>query len=261
MTCQVGVQMGTRGYGIMGSLPVRDLPKSLEYVRSAGATGVEVMTNLIDDPHRLRTACSDAGLEIIGLHVFWSELDDALLAKVRELEVPRLICSGVPVSSPAECDSSIETIRNWSASARQAGATFLVHNHEEECAPFPDGRLPIQVIAERTTPEDVAFVVDVYWANRAGADFDALFAALTGRCDFVHFKDGLRAGDAATKSYGLGEGEVDLERAWSAATAAGPLAWAVVERDNPAEDPEGAVLADVHRLRAYAGHPSAGADQ
>lgn len=259
MTTQVGVQTGIKGYGIMGSLPVRDLPRSLEYVRAAGATGIEVMTNLIDDPRRLRSACAAAGLGIIGLHVFWPELDQALLDKVRELGTPRLICSGVPVA-PGQLADSIDSMRTWAAATGEAGARFLVHNHEEECLSLPDGRTPLEAIAAGTTPDEVSFVVDVYWANRAGADFTELFTALAGRCDYVHFKDGPRAGDT-TRSYGLGEGDVDLDLAWSSALASGPLSWAVVERDNPAKNPESAVRADVERLRAYADSVTAGSGQ
>jgi sugar phosphate isomerase/epimerase len=242
---RLGVQLGIRGYGIFGSLPERDLPAALGHVAGAGAEGVEVMSNLLDRPDRLAAATATAGLVVSGVHVFWPELAGHVVDAVAALGAPYLVVSCVPVGTAAECEAAVDPLLGWAQRAAAAGARLLVHNHAEECARLPDGRTPLGILAERTPPESVGFLVDLFWAMRGSADTDELFEQLRGRCPCIHLKDGPAGEQGSGISHGLGDGDVPLIAGYAAAVAHNRLDWAVIERDQPARDPGRAVDADM----------------
>ncbi|GGS45044.1 sugar phosphate isomerase/epimerase family protein [Actinokineospora fastidiosa] len=247
MTPMLVVQTGIYGYGIFGSRAEENLEAALDLVRATGYDGIEVMTSLTGDPGRLVAACADRGLVIAGFHVFWHELDDCWEA-ARRIGAPRLILSGMPADSEENVRAALPALRSTAAKAREHGLRLLVHNHAEEARPLASGRSTLELLADELPAEDLGFVVDLHWASVAG-DLARTIAATAGRCDYYHVKDGLIAEPENSRSFDLGAGEVDLAEGWRLATAAGPIAVAVVERGMPAEPLEPALRHDAAFVR------------
>ena len=118
------------------------------------------------------------------------------------------------------------------ADAKKAGLRFAYHNHDFEFAPL-EGRLPYDVLLERTDPSLVAFEMDLYWITKAGQDPLAYFAKHPGRFPLVHVKDS--KGPPAHAMTEVGGGTIDWRRLLSHRAEAG-LKHYFVEHDEP-QDP------------------------
>lgn len=244
---RLSVQLGTRGYGILGSLPERDLDSALSLVARTGAVGVEVMSNLLGNQRNLGRVCDSNGLAISGIHVFWSELADSLIETVARLDTSQLIVSGLPCATPEECDQVVGKLLHWSEQAGSAGASLLLHNHAEDCTPFSDGRTPFSIFAAATSDMPVGFAIDLYWALQSGTQTAELFQQLHGRCFTLHLKDGLAPYRCVGRDepHGLGEGDVGLNQGFTVASQHNTLDWVVVEREKPSPNLSAALTADV----------------
>lgn len=117
------------------------------------------------------------------------------------------------------------------ADARKAGLRFAYHNHDFEFAPV-EGRLPYDVLLERTDPSLVQMEMDLYWITKAGQDPLAYFAKYPGRFPMVHVKDA--KGDAARTMTAVGSGVIDWRTLLSHHAQAG-IRHYFVEHDQPAD--------------------------
>jgi sugar phosphate isomerase/epimerase len=115
--------------------------------------------------------------------------------------------------------------------ARQADLRFAYHNHDFEFAPI-GGRIPFDVLLDRTDPEYVAFEMDLYWITKAGHDPLAYFDRYPGRFPTVHVKDS--AGAPAHRMTEVGAGSIDFRRIFARRKQAG-IQHAFVEHDRPAD--------------------------
>jgi len=243
----IGVQMGINGYGMFGNMPVTDLDRVLAIAAGQSVDGIEVMSNLLAEPRSLRRQCADYGLEIAAVHLFLNELDDSVLRVIEELQAARIILSAVAPSARTTWDEVAVTVQDWSQKIAAAGARLLVHNHAEECRPADGYDTGLELLASRIDGSALGFVVDVFWATRAGIDIGNLLTRLINRCDYMHIKDGKTTADPEdTYSYGLCEGDVDLA---GALRRQDQLMWVMIERDLPPDSSEVALRHDVDVLR------------
>jgi sugar phosphate isomerase/epimerase len=127
-------------------------------------------------------------------------------------------------------------------SARQADLYLAYHNHDFEFVPL-GGRLPFDVLLERTDPEAVAFEMDLYWITKAGHDPLAYFDRYPGRFRLVHVKDS--AGAPAHRMTEVGGGSIDFRRIFAKRKQAG-IEHAFVEHDQPAD-----AIASISRSYEY----------
>lgn len=228
-TVKLAVQTGIFGDGMFGDRPERDLPGVLDEVREAGYDGIEVMGNLLGNPAALRDGCRDRGLTVFGLHLFWWELDFPRLGETAlELGAERLIISCLPVTGPEDIAEVADRLRALAASLAPYELPVLLHNHTQEGRVLSDGRTTLEALAEVLSPDELGFVIDVYWAAVSGTLARTL-ERVGPRCDYFHFKDGSLSDPKSTVPYDLGTGDVDLPLAW-AAIRGGPLKVITVER-------------------------------
>lgn len=243
------VQTGIYGDGMFGGRPETDLDGVLDDVRRAGYDGVEVMTNLIGDPERLRAACTARGLSVAALHVFWWERDAPQVRHALEvLGTGRLVVSCFPVEEPSDVPAVAGELRKLAEAAGELGVSTLLHNHASECQVMPDGRTAYEALAERLPAGEVGFVIDLHWAAVAGT-LSRTIEAVGARCDYYHFKDGSIAEPKNGRSYDLGSGEVDIKGAWQLARTR-PVAVAAVERGYAPHDQPAALHTDAMYVRA-----------
>lgn len=116
------------------------------------------------------------------------------------------------------------------ALARNAGLRFGYHNHDFEFV-GSGGKLPYDLLLERTDPKLVTMEMDLFWVTKAGKNPLDYFARYPGRFEAVHVKDM----DASPEQHmvDVGKGKIDFARIFAQQKKAG-IRYFFVEHDNPA---------------------------
>ncbi|SEN91194.1 Sugar phosphate isomerase/epimerase [bacterium A37T11] len=73
--------------------------------------------------------------------------------------------------------------------AKEIGLGIAYHNHFFEFRKLEDGRTGYDVLLEETEASLVNLEIDIFWAQKAGADIPALFSKHPGRFPMWHVKD------------------------------------------------------------------------
>ncbi|MDQ3243708.1 MAG: sugar phosphate isomerase/epimerase [Gemmatimonadota bacterium] len=113
--------------------------------------------------------------------------------------------------------------------ARNAGVRLGYHNHDFEFVPL-EGKLPYDVLLERTQPALVAMELDLFWITKGGQDPLAYFDRHRGRFEAVHVKD--METPPTGKMVAVGHGKIDFSRIFAQREKAG-IRHFFVEHDNP----------------------------
>lgn len=134
--------------------------------------------------------------------------------------------------SVEEITKTAEALNAAAAVGAEHGISVGYHNHNQELGRRIDGRLPLEILAERLDPS-VSLELDLYWASAAGADVVELVERLGDRVSALHIKDGTldplpTLGTPPTDQVPAGEGVVPLTAALEAARSA---RFAIVEFD------------------------------
>jgi len=110
---------------------------------------------------------------------------------------------------------------------KKRGLGFCYHNHAHEFNIY-DGEYALDIIFERTNPEFLEAVIDVYWVQYAGLDPIKYLKKWGNRTRVVHLKD---MGADENRSYAeLGKGILDMNGIVQASIDIGAK-WLVVEQD------------------------------
>ncbi|WP_062521083.1 sugar phosphate isomerase/epimerase family protein [Demequina silvatica] len=139
-----------------------------------------------------------------------------------------------------------ERIDHLGAMARDEGLRYLVHLHDYEFTQVYGDQSAFDLLMAHTSPENVAFELDLYWATAAGEDPAAIVAKHGDRIPLLHVKDMDEAGEIAT----VGEGTIDFPSIFAAAGQ--DVQFYVIERDPPDDadyDPFGPAIAGLEYLR------------
>jgi sugar phosphate isomerase/epimerase len=131
----------------------------------------------------------------------------------------------------ADYERLAEEFNRLGRNARQADLRFAYHNHDFEFTPI-DGRVPYDILLDRTDPENVEFEMDLYWTTKAGHDPVAYFDRYPGRFPLVHVKDS--SGAPANRITDVGSGTIDFKRIFGRRKEAG-IQHAFVEHDQPTD--------------------------
>lgn len=128
--------------------------------------------------------------------------------------------------------------------AREAGLTFVYHNHAVELSRLPDGQFPLDVLLQAWDPALVGLELDVFWASIAGGDPVSLMERLGRRVVLLHLKD--KAADAPVTAddrtvapaafMEIGAGVLPMTAILRAADACG-VRHVFVEQDHTPGDP------------------------
>lgn len=104
--------------------------------------------------------------------------------------------------------SLAEKLNQAAVLAKQGGLQLAYHNHDFEFMNF-NGTTGYDILTRETSPEDLKFELDIYWAVKAGKDPIALFEQNPGRYAMWHVKDM----DRTDKSYTeVGSGTIDYSK-------------------------------------------------
>jgi sugar phosphate isomerase/epimerase len=131
------------------------------------------------------------------------------------------------------------------ARTKREGVQFAYHNHDFEFAPL-EGKVPYDLLLERTDPNAVKLEMDLYWTVKGGASPVAYFKKHPGRFHLLHVKD---MDASPRRSFAdVGQGVIDFESIFAHAPQAGVRHY-FVENDEPAGSPFESLRVSIEYLR------------
>lgn len=114
----------------------------------------------------------------------------------------------------------------------RCGKYFMYHNHASEFIKL-DGKPILLHIAEHFSPQKAGFTLDTYWVQVSGGDSAQWIKTLKDRVPVIHLKD--CAFDRAMSV--IGEGNINFDRVFQAASQAGTRYMLVEQDDCNGENP------------------------
>jgi sugar phosphate isomerase/epimerase len=229
-----GIAPGIQLYTVR-SLMAKDVAGTLDALARIGYKEVEFAGLHGASPSAVRAMLDHLGLSSPASHVGLDELREdaaAVFAQSRALGNRYVVVPWIDAAERrtiAGYEAVAAALNRFGAVARDAGLRLGYHNHDFELQPI-GGRVPYDVLLERTDPELVDMELDLFWLAKGGGDPIAYFRRHPGRFVMVHVKD--MAPDGAMVE--VGRGTLDFARVFAAAEQAG-LRHAFVEHDSPAD--------------------------
>jgi sugar phosphate isomerase/epimerase len=129
--------------------------------------------------------------------------------------------------------------------AKKAGVQLGYHNHDFEFSPL-EGKLPYDLLLERTDPALVAMEMDLFWITKGGQNPLDYFDRFPGRFQAVHVKDMDRTPEQGMVD--VGKGKIDFARIFAQQKKAG-IRYYFVEHDDPKPSALGSAKASYEYLR------------
>ena len=168
--------------------------QTMQKLKAMGYETVQHAGAALEDAYLLRDLTQQAGLRQICPNIDAQPLLENVDKVIADMKV--LGCDSVmlPYITP-DAFATLESFRQaWApleASIRklqEAGITPVYHNHDFDAAPMFDWDGSFVQWLKENRP-GWKFIVDVCWAEFAGADVCALLESFGDRVDCVHFKD------------------------------------------------------------------------
>ena len=190
------------------------------------------------DPADFKRVMDEAGLKLVSSHTsrplspqqlssgdFADALPwwDACIAAHQAAGIPRLVMSwSQPLSTETELRTMAAYLEAIGMRCNEAGIKFGYHSHSHEFKPVA-GTTMMDWFISHTSPENVFFEMDVYWAVIGGVSPVAYMKKYPGRFELLHIKDQFEIGQSGMvgfepifKNFGIAgtkEYIVELEQA------------------------------------------------
>ncbi len=189
---------------------------------------------------QLRAMLDEAEMTCPCTHISFAEMEADIEKVIRDHKT--LGCAypgigGLPEEFRATPEGYIDFARRASKVAerlRDAGQTFIYHNHAFEFYRFPQiGKTGMELLMEHCS-DAVQFELDTYWVQTGGGNVLEWIEKVRGRMDVVHFKE--MNGTPANKSViaPIGAGNMNWKAIMDACDAIG-VKYAMIEQDNAAD--------------------------
>lgn len=223
----------------------RNVPSTLEKVKSYGIKYVETAGTYGLSPAKFRELLKNNGLEALSGHFPYDRYRDDLDAVVQEAKALGLKYAGNAwITHQDEFDEqeareAAKVFNRAGKALQKEGIRFFYHVHGFEFQPHGDGTL-LDLLMRETDPETVHYQMDVFWIVFPGQDPVKLLDKYKGRWELIHLKDmkkGLKTGSLTgktdvTNDVTLGTGQMDWPAILKAAKRAG-IKWYFIEDESP----------------------------
>lgn len=202
--------------------------ESLKRVADIGYKNVQISGTCEYSAEWLRDALKETGLKCVLTHT----PADKIVADPKKVCDEHTVfgCGNVGLGYYNFEYNSVEDFRKKYADAvkviSECGKYFMYHNHATEFIKV-DGKPVIEHLSEVFSPEELGFTLDTYWAQASGADPAYWIEKLSGRVPCIHLKDFAYGQKMAV----VGEGNINFDRVFEKAEAAGTK-WMIVEQDD-----------------------------
>lgn len=217
-----------------------ELSEALARVADMGYTAVQISGVCPYEPEWMAEQLKKNGLVAPVTHFAADQIRDNTEKVVKDHAVYGCNRIGLGVCpgwmSDATFDGFVKDYLPASETMKALGAKLQYHNHWHEFMPSADGELFLDKLCRVFPADQLAFILDTYWAQYSGCDVAARIEKLAGRVDCVHLKD-MRPLDDKPAMMPIGEGNMNWERILESCEKAG-VKFALVEQDNcNGEDP------------------------
>ena len=222
----------------------KDVPGTLDQVRSFGITNVELAGTYGVAPEKFKAELDARHLKAISAHFPYERCRDDIDGMAREakvLGVDYAGCAWIPHQDPFDektCREAAAVFNRAGEALAKHGIKFFYHTHGYEFLPYRDGTMFDLLMAE-TKPEYVRIEMDVYWIVHPGQDPVKLLEKYGKRFELMHVKDmkrgtpgGFTGHSDVTNNVVLGQGIIDLPSVFRAAKRAG-VKWYFIEDESP----------------------------
>lgn len=215
-----------------------DFALSLKKVADIGYKNVQISGTCEFDPHWLKEQLDANGLKCVLTHTAAGRLqaDAAGVAKDHDVfgcDYVGLGAYGFRLPEGEEfMGGFLKTYLPVAETLKAGGKYFMYHNHAHEFKK-ENGRLILTQMAESVPADLMGFTLDTYWVQVGGGDPAQWIEKLSGRLPCIHLKDCAYEQKMAV----VGEGNINFDRVFEKAAAAGTK-YMLVEQDNcNGEDP------------------------
>lgn len=213
---------------------LEDFEESLKKVADIGYKYVQISGTCEYSPEWLGEKLKENGLKCVLTHI----PADKLIADPKKVCEEHTIfgCDYVGLGYyhfvEKTVDDFCKEFSDVPAKISEDGKYFMYHNHDCEFIKR-DGKLVIDELAERYSPNEMGFTLDTFWIQAGGGDPGYWIEKLSGRVPCIHLKD---------YSYGrkmavVGEGNINFDRVFKKAQAAGTKYMLVEQDDCNGENP------------------------
>lgn len=214
----------------------RDFEGTLDRVAAIGYREVEFAGYFGRSPADVRAALDRHGLSAPGAHIGTAAALrkdwDKTIESGKAIGHSYLIVASIAANERRTLDDYrglADLFNSAGEAARKAGVRFGYHNHDFEFAPL-EGRIPYDILLERTEPALVAMEMDLFWITKGGKNPLAYFERYPGRFEAVHVKD--MDSSPEQRMVDVGRGRIDFARIFGEREKAG-IRHFFVEHDNP----------------------------
>jgi sugar phosphate isomerase/epimerase len=243
-------KIGAQLYTVRRELE-RDFGGTLAKVAALGYREVEFAGYFGRKPAEVRSLLGRYRLAAPAAHVGLADLRGdlrPLLDAARVVGHKYLLVAYLPAEERRTLDDyrrHADLFNEAGAALGREGLRFAYHNHDFEFAPL-EGRVPYDLLLERTDPRAVKLELDLYWAVKGGADPVEYFGRHPGRFHLLHVKD---MDATPRRSFAdVGRGRIDFKPIFARAGRAGVRHY-FVENDEPAGSPFESLRVSIDYLR------------
>ena len=214
---------------------LEDFALTLKKVADIGYTTVQVSGTCAFEPAWLKGELDRNGLECVLTHTAPARLKEDAVQVARDHDV--FGCKHVGLGSypfreegtPADFYAEYHPI---ASALKENGKYFMYHNHDGEFRKV-NGKTIMDHIAEMFPADELGFTVDTFWVQAGGSDPALWIEKLAGRVPCIHLKDFA----FGRKMAPVGEGNINFDRVFEKAEAAGTRFMLVEQDDCNGEDP------------------------
>lgn len=214
----------------------RDFEGTLRKVSALGYREVEFAGYFGRKPAEVRTMLARHGLAAPAAHVQLAALRGDLggmLEAAHAIGHRYLLVAYLPAEARRTLDDyrrHADLFNEAGERMRREGVQFAYHNHDFEFAPL-EGRVPYDLLLERTDARAVKLELDLYWAVKGGASPLDYFARHPGRFPLLHVKD--MDSTPARNFTEVGRGRIDFGSIFARAESAGVRHYFVEQDETP----------------------------
>ena len=212
------------------------LSETLKKIADIGYSYVQVSGTCAAEPEWLAAELAKNGLSCTLTHTKKDLLLEKLPAVIAAHDALNCKYIGLGYHKFTEDRATVEDFcrvyRPVAEELAKSGKYFMYHNHATEFVKI-DGRTALEHLAESFAPDIMGFTLDTYWIQAGGADPARVIEMLSGRVPCIHLKDYAFGPKMAV----VGEGNINFDRVFEKAEAAGTEYMFVEQDDCYGEDP------------------------
>ncbi len=217
-----------------------DLAESLKKVADIGYKTVQISGTCAYEPAWLKQELDKNGLKCVLTHI----PGDRLLSEPEKVAADHDVfgcdCVGLgaawirPESAQADYDKFLAEYVPVAKALKAGGKYFMYHNHAHEFQKL-NGQLILEKMAQDIAPDLMGFTLDTFWVQTGGSDPALWIEKLSGRLPCIHLKDYAYTNER--KMAPVGEGNINFDRVFEKAEAAGTKYMLVEQDDCNGQDP------------------------